>query len=93
MDWTCELRSSNAQSKDLSAASLGTTWCVYLDKIVEHKGTSEDLGIGPGGVTIWNGSLSKTISGSIGPRTSFNHTHESVWKQNQPENQRKSKRD
>lgn len=51
LDWTID-RFSNAQSNDLSAVSLGKTCCVYLDKIIQHKGTSEDLGIGPGRVSI-----------------------------------------
>lgn len=38
-----------SKSNDFSTEPLGRSWCLYLDnKIVEHKGSSEDLGTGPG---------------------------------------------
>ena len=49
LDWTCDASLPMSKSNDFSTEPLGRSWCLYLDnKLVEHKGSSEDLGIGPG---------------------------------------------
>lgn len=48
MSWLDIASLTMSKSNDFSTEPLGRSWCLYLyNKIVEHKGSSKDLGIGP----------------------------------------------